>query len=98
MGERFRRYDGMDRETFTAEGEKRKWRCDICGCVPEPDKRRRLLDELPYLQVDHCHKTNTRRGLLCGDCNKGIGMFHDDPDRMLNAVRYLERWHSLISK
>lgn len=91
QGQRFRRYDGLDRETFTAEGERQGWRCDICGRIPEPDKRRRILDELPYLQVDHCHSTNTRRGLLCGDCNKGLGMFRDNPALLRAAAAYIER-------
>lgn len=95
QGQRFRRYDGMAREEFISQGEAQSWRCVLCRIVPEPDKRRRLLDELPYLEVDHCHETGKRRDLLCGACNKGLGMFKDDPEVLRAAASYLERWRSI---
>lgn len=41
------------------------------------------------LHIDHCHETNVIRGTLCQKCNHGLGLFNDDPDLMLKAVRYL---------
>lgn len=43
------------------------------------------------LSVDHDHDTDLIRGLLCKDCNLGIGCFGDDPNLVLNAVEYLVR-------
>jgi hypothetical protein len=40
--------------------------------------------------VDHCHKTGTVRGLLCHDCNTGIGKFGDNVKMLQKAIDYLE--------
>ena len=58
--------------------------CAICG-TSEPGGRDKVW------QVDHCHNSNKVRGLLCGLCNRGLGQFRDDVDRLRSAVRYLER-------
>lgn len=41
--------------------------------------------------VDHCHATGQVRGILCIQCNKGIGHFADSPGRMRAAAEYVER-------
>lgn len=41
------------------------------------------------MDTDHCHKTNKVRGLLCHNCNVGIGQFQDDPVLTEQATRYL---------
>ncbi len=40
--------------------------------------------------VDHCHATNKVRGILCGRCNKAIGLFSDDISIMENAISYIK--------
>lgn len=61
--------------------------CALCG-RPPGDRR---------LHVDHdhscCESTKSCgrcvRGLLCSQCNAGLGMFNDDPDRLLSAAIYV---------
>lgn len=40
--------------------------------------------------VDHCHKTNVIRGMLCNSCNLGLGSFRDNIIFLENAVSYLK--------
>ncbi len=57
--------------------------CGICGSN-ETDKRNM------FLSVDHNHDTNKIRGLLCNTCNRALGLFKDDKNNLLNAIKYLE--------
>lgn len=42
------------------------------------------------LLIDHCHQGGHVRGLLCDQCNRGIGLLQDDPDVLERAVAYLD--------
>jgi hypothetical protein len=58
--------------------------CAIC----ERKSKKRLC-------VDHCHKFNKRRSLLCLRCNTGLGNFDDDPARLRKAADYAEDWRRI---
>ena len=47
--------------------------------------------EFPRLLIDHCHASGKVRGLLCNNCNTGIGMFSDDPQLMQAAAQYVRQ-------
>lgn len=44
------------------------------------------------LAVDHCHKTNKIRGLLCHKCNVSLGGFYDNLELLRAAIKYLEKY------
>ncbi|MEV0369729.1 endonuclease VII domain-containing protein [Streptomyces sp. NPDC050636] len=44
----------------------------------------------PAVHVDHCHKTGRVRGVLCFNCNSGLGLLRDDPAAVNRAADYLE--------
>jgi hypothetical protein len=39
--------------------------------------------------IDHCHVTHRFRGLLCQNCNVGLGHFKDSQELLLKAIAYL---------
>jgi len=54
------------------------------------DSRCKIFNlESSGLVVDHCHNSGEIRGLLCPNCNKGLGLFKDSPERMERAAQYL---------
>ena len=55
--------------------------CAICQKTPEENGRR--------LAVDHNHTTGDVRGLLCTQCNVGLGNLGDSVERLRSAIRYL---------
>jgi len=73
---------GLTFEDYEAMLERQSGGCAICGTT----EVRGFGDRLA---VDHCHDTNTVRGILCGNCNRGIGNFNHDPALLLAAAGYL---------
>ena len=42
-------------------------------------------------RLDHCHKNGVVRGILCHNCNAGLGMFDDSSMRLSRAIKYLQK-------
>jgi len=55
----------------------------LCAVCRKPEVQGRSLS------VDHCHTTLEIRGLLCRNCNLGIGHFKDDWNLLIKAACYL---------
>lgn len=64
-------------------------RCAICA------RDERAVDPrttaLRKLSVDHDHVTGKVRGLLCGSCNRALGLFGDDPEVLAAAETYVRK-------
>jgi hypothetical protein len=79
--ERLRRHgDATLAERLTA---RQGGRCAICR--QEPSGRR--VESV--LHLDHDHATGRVRGMLCGRCNKALGLLRDDPSLVLSLISYL---------
>lgn len=44
-----------------------------------------------HIHIDHCHKTNKIRGVLCTHCNSGLAMFKDNTEFCLRAIDYIRK-------
>ena len=63
---------------------KQDGKCACCGIDQSNFKRN--------LHVDHDHNTGQIRGLLCTQCNPGIGYFQDSVERLQQAIAYLNKF------
>lgn len=71
----------MDKMQYLEFVKNHNYSCDICGNKPESHFN---------LHIDHCHETGRVRGLLCGKCNQGIGLFMHNENIIKEAARYVE--------
>ncbi len=58
--------------------------CEICKTPMAPRGKAKNS-----VCVDHNHATGEIRGLLCRECNQGLGHMKDDPKVLESALRYL---------
>jgi hypothetical protein len=75
--------NGLDPDLVLAYYDAHDGRCEICGEPPREGGR--------DLNMDHDHESGEFRGMLCGNCNAGLGRFKDDPARLESAIMYLKR-------
>ena len=79
---KLKQYYGLPPEAYDQILARQGGRCAICLREQHSRYRRRMA-------VDHDHASGEVRGLLCGDCNRGIGQMHDSPDIAQRAATYL---------
>lgn len=70
---------GMTQEDYDTLYREQSGLCGICKNPPEIGKN---------LEVDHDHITGVVRGLLCGKCNKAIGLLGDTKESVVLALEY----------
>lgn len=45
-----------------------------------------------HTHTDHCHTSGKVRGILCTNCNRGLGHFQDNKEFLMNAIQYLDNF------
>lgn len=74
---------GISLEEYNSKLQIQKY-CAICGIE--------LNINNSNAHLDHDHLTGNIRSFLCGNCNRGIGSFHDEIWKMKKAIQYLEQY------
>jgi len=73
---------GITSAEFTELLRSQKSKCQICS-VP--------LVGGHQTHIDHDHKSKKIRGILCTNCNRGLGHFQDSILNLRNAIEYLTK-------
>lgn len=60
-----------------------KEKCAICNKIEGESQYKRN-------HIDHNHKTGKIRGMLCPNCNTGLGSFKESPELLLKAIEYIK--------
>lgn len=84
--QRIKKY-GLTLDQFDALMESANHQCQICGYSD-------TISRKFFPVIDHCHDTEKVRGVLCMNCNQGIGKFQDSPERLEAAITYLRNSRS----
>jgi len=71
-------------EAYNKYVELLKSQNDVCKICSRPGSNDRKLC------VDHCHTSNIVRGILCDECNIGLGKFADNKELLTKAIEYLK--------
>lgn len=75
---KIKRLYGLTPQTYLDLLHQQEGRCAICRQLPDRG-----------LQVDHCHDTGRVRGLLCGPCNRALGLLQEDPHVIARAAVFV---------
>jgi hypothetical protein len=78
---------GISRSVYEELFDKQNHKCAICN----KEETRMIRGKISRLALDHCHKTNKVRELLCHNCNSGLGKFFENITVMQKAIKYLRK-------
>jgi hypothetical protein len=74
----------LTQEEYDLKLKEQNYSCGICD-IHKDDYPKEFC-------VDHCHITGKVRGLLCNNCNSGIGFFKEYEHVMKKAIQYLKKY------
>ena len=83
---RLKKQYGMTRDDYNKLLKDQGGTCRICKKAGQHFRQGKPLP----LCVDHNHKTGKVRGLLCLNCNSGMGKLGDSIERLKEVIKYLE--------
>ena len=72
---------GLTRQEYNRIFQVQGGMCKICGIHQEEINK--------SLRVDHCHKTNKVRGLLCHNCNVTLGLIKENIETLKKMIEYI---------
>jgi hypothetical protein len=78
---------GITVEDYEAMLQAQQGACAICK---KPETSTNKFGKPRDLAVDHDHRSGKVRGLLCCQCNQGLGAFQDCPELLSKAIVYLQ--------
>ena len=91
-----RRRKGINLAQYQTMLQEQNNRCAICN--EEAGTTGTGSKSVGSLAVDHCHVTQVVRGLLCTNCNLGLGSFRDKPELLRAAANYIARFEGLADR
>lgn len=62
----------------------------LCAICHQTEIQKDIKGKIKRLHVDHCHITGKVRGLLCSECNTGLGKFRENITYLTTAINYLK--------
>ena len=80
---------GVNKEWYEQTLKDQDHRCAICGTLEAKGNGNK------HFHVDHDHDTGKVRGLLCAECNTGLGKFQDSVDVLHKAISYLNLYKTI---
>jgi len=81
---------GWTPERFDTCWEEQEGKCEICKRVVSREIESHHTDKA---YADHKHVEPPKpRGILCINCNLGLGNFQDDPELMQAAIAYVKKY------
>lgn len=73
---------GITKEEYDKMLAEQNNKCKICD---KEEMTKGRSGKVRKMAVDHCHKTDKVRGLLCAKCNQALGLLNDD----INSLKEL---------